>query len=281
LHGIVHNRLTGVSAGGTLSRQSRRDLVARDFFETTQGALERLNPTERKLFDYVVKNMDKVKDFSIQRFAEECYLSTTTIFRFAQKLGFTGYSDFVNSLLVTEHRRHASGVPTVLHSKAYADEYLKNVLEAIRVMPSEKVARVLEVLARNPNVYILCDCNASELGRYCEKLFLAIGRRTYCPEADYQVTAMRDLIEDGDLLVVLSYSGEEPALLQIVERIFLDKRPFMLSLTRADDNTVQSKSDVNFCVFADEIETNNIKLTSQVAMLMILELLVYETLDAR
>jgi RpiR family glv operon transcriptional regulator len=225
--------------------------------------------------------MDKVKDFSIQHFAEECYLSTTTIFRFAQTLGFTGYSDFVNSLLVTEHRNHTANVPAVLHNKAYADEYLKNVMEAIRVMPSEKVARVLEVLARKPNVYILCDCNASELGRYCEKLFLAIGRRTYYPEADYQVTAMRDLIEDDDLLIVLSYSGEEPALIQIIERIFLDKRPFMLSLTRADNNTVQNMSDVNFYVFADEIEINSINLTSQVAMLMILELLVYETLDAK
>ena len=38
-------------------------------------------------------------------------------------------------------------------------------------------------------------------------------------------------------------------------------------------------SDVNFYVFADEIEMNGINLTSQVAMLMILELLVYETLD--
>jgi RpiR family glv operon transcriptional regulator len=254
--------------------------MARDFFEATQGALERLNQTERKLFDYVVKNMDEVKDFSIQRFAAERYLSTTTIFRFAQKLGFSGYSDFINSLLVTEHRSRAASVPSVLHNKAYADEYLKNVMEAVRVMPAEKVARVLEVLARKPNVYILCDSHASELGRYCEKLFLAIGRRTYFPEVEYHTVAVMDLLENDDLLIVLSYSGEEMALIKTVERLFLDKRPFLLSITRADNNTIQNMSDVNFYVFADEIELNGISLTSQVAMLMILELLVYETLDA-
>jgi RpiR family glv operon transcriptional regulator len=253
--------------------------MARDFFEATQGALERLNQTERRLFDYVVKNMDQVKDLSIQRFAEERYLSTTTIFRFAQKLGFAGYSDFINSLLVTEHRSHAANVPAVLHNKTYIDEYLKNVMEAIRVLPAEKVARVLALLARKPNVYILCDSNASELGRYCEKLFLAIGRRTYFPEVDYQVVAMMDLVEDDDLLIVLSYSGEEPALIETIERIFLDTRPFLLSITRADNNTIQNMSDINFYVFADEILLNGINLTSQVAMLMILELLVYETLD--
>jgi RpiR family glv operon transcriptional regulator len=254
--------------------------MARDFFEATQGSLERLNQTERKLFDYVVKHMDSVKDLSIQRFASERYLSTTTIFRFTQKLGFTGYSDFINSLLVTEHRSHTANVPSVLRSKAYADEYLKNVMEAVRVMPAQKIAQVLEVLARKPNVYILCDSDANDLGRYCEKLFLGLGRRTYFPEVAYQVVALMDLVEDDDLLIVLSYSGEEPALIETVERLFYDKRPFLLSITRADNNTIQNMSDVNFYMFADEIELNGINLTSQLAMLMILELLVYESLDA-
>jgi RpiR family glv operon transcriptional regulator len=255
--------------------------MARDFFDVTQGALERLNKSERSLFDYVVKNMETVKDFSIQRFAAERYLSTTTIFRFAQKLGFTGYSDFINSLLVTEHHHHALKVPSVLRDKVYADEYLKNVIEAVRVMPDEKVARALEVLVRKPNAYILCGTHANELGRYCEKLFLAIGCRAYFPEVGYQLTAMMDMLEDDDLLMVLSYSGEERELIQTIEHIFLTKRPFLLSLTRADNNTVQNMSDINFYVFADEIELNGINLTSQVAMLIILELLVYKTLDAK
>jgi RpiR family glv operon transcriptional regulator len=254
--------------------------MARDFFDATQGALERLNQTERKLFDYVVKNMDSVKDLPIQRFAAEHYLSTTTIFRFAQKLGFSGYSDFINSLLVTEHRSHTVNVPAVLRNKVYVDEYLKNVMETVRVMPAEKIARVLEVLKRKPNVYILCDSNANDLGRYCEKLFLGIGRRTYFPEVDYQVVALMDLVENDDLLIVLSYSGDEPTLVETVERIFFNKRPFLLSVTRADNNSIQNISDVNFYMFADEIELNGINLTSHIAMLMVLELLVYESLDA-
>jgi RpiR family glv operon transcriptional regulator len=254
--------------------------MARDFFEATQGAVERLNATERKLFEYVVKNMGQVKDLSIQRFAREQYLSTTTIFRFAKKLGFTGYTDFINSLLVTEHRMAAANVPSVVRRRAYADEYLKNVVEAVRVMPTEKVARVVEVLRDQVAVYILCDSNASELGRYCEKLFLGIGRKTYYPEVGYQVVAMMDLIQSGDLLIVLSYSGEDPALVETVERLFLDRRPFLMSITRADNNSIQNMSDVNFYMFADEIESHGINLTSQIAMLMILELIVYQTLDA-
>ncbi|MDR0626307.1 MAG: MurR/RpiR family transcriptional regulator [Bifidobacteriaceae bacterium] len=254
--------------------------MARDFFEATQGARERLNQTERRLFDYVVRNMDTVKEYSIQRFAKECYLSTTTIFRFARKLGFAGYSDFINSLLVTEHRNRTASVPTVLHSKAYAEEYLKNVMEAVRVMPQRKVDQVLTVLRTKPSVYILTDDNANELGRYCEKLFLGLGLRTYFPEVGYQVTAMLELVRPGDLLIVLSYSGEDPKVIETMERLLAEKAPSILSVTRADNNSVQSMSDINFYVFADEVSLNGINLTSQVGMLMILELLVYQTLDA-
>ncbi|MDR0500451.1 MAG: MurR/RpiR family transcriptional regulator [Coriobacteriales bacterium] len=252
--------------------------MAQDFFLATQDALPKLNQTERALFDYVVRNMDKVKGMSIQQLANDRYLSKTTILRFAKKLGFTGYRDFTHSLLITEHRVHTAAVPDVLHNKPYADEYLKNVTEAVRVLPENKVERVLEFLARKPNVYVVADENCNDIGRYAERLFLGLGLRTYFPEVPYQVTAMLDLIRDGDLLVLLSFSGEDRTLVSTVEHILFEHKPLCVSITRADNNTIQNMSDVNFYVFADEIKQNSINLTSRVAMLMILELLVYRML---
>ncbi len=254
--------------------------MSSDFFDVTQKTHPRLNQTERALFDYVVKNMDKVKNMSIQKLAAERYLSTTTIFRFTQKLGFSGYSDFVNSLLITAHHNPRSDVPDVMQKKQYSQEYLKNVMEAVRVMPREKVALVHEVLERRPNVYIVTDEHTNDVGRYCERLFMGLGLRTYFPEVAYQVNAVLDLIEDGDLLIALSYSGQDANLIHIVERIFLDKHPFLLSVTRADNNAIQNMSDANFYVFADEIRLHDIDLTSRVSMLMILELLVYDAIAA-
>ncbi|MDR2348009.1 MAG: MurR/RpiR family transcriptional regulator [Bifidobacteriaceae bacterium] len=254
--------------------------MARDFFEATQGARSRLNQTEQRLFDYVVRNMDAVKEYSIQRFARECYLSTTTIFRFARKLGFAGYTDFINSLLVTEHHNRSATVPAALKSKSYSDEYLKNVIETVRVIPQASVARVLEALRAEPNVYILCDADANDIGRYCERLLLGLGLRTYFPEAGYQVTAMMDQVRDGDLVIALSYSGDDPQLVTALERVLSGADAFLMSITRADNNTIQAMSDANFYVFADEVAINGINMTSQVGILIVLELLAYQALDA-
>ena len=105
---------------------------------------------------------------------------------------------------------------------------------------------------------------------------MGIGLYTYFPETGYQVQAMLDRMEDRDLLIVLSYSAQEPELLITIDRIFAKKKPFLLSITRADNNLIQNMSDVNFYIFVDEIVMHNINLTTHVPILMILELIVYE-----
>ena len=250
--------------------------MAGDFFEATQETIRNLNQTERQLFDYVVKNMDDVKLMSIQKFAATQFLSTTTIFRFTQKLGFSGYSDFINSLLVTAHSHQDTVLPDFAMSKDYGEEYLKNAIEAIRVMSPKQVEEVMALLAHKPNIYILTDENAHVIGQYCERLFIGLDFHAYFPETAYQKQNLVNRISSRDMILALSYSGQDATLLDFIKRVFLKERPYLLSVTRADNNPLESLSDANFYVFADEIRISGMDLTSSVTMLMIVELLIYE-----
>ncbi len=252
--------------------------MSKNFFEATYANLSKLNDTERALFDYVVKNISRVKQLSIQKLASECFLSTTTVFRFTQKLGFEGYSDFVSALLVTDFAVPSPTVPPVFRAKRYSEEYLKNIYEAVRVMPEPHIRRVTAKLSERPDVYILADGHSADIGRYAERLFLSLGLRAYFPEADYQFVHVYNNIKDADVLVALSFTGKNQTVVSALEQIMSRHKPFLLSLTRADNNIVQNMSDVNFYVFADEVIHGGIELTSRVAMLTILELLVYEHL---
>jgi len=252
--------------------------MIQDFFEATQNVLPKLNQTDRELFEYVIKNIDQVKDMSIQKFATKRFLSTTTIFRFVQKLGFSGYTDFINSLLVTSHQAKNKDmeVPKTLHNKNYNEGYLKNIIEAVRVMPGDLITQVMDVLASTPKIYIFTDDHAVPIGQYIEKMFLGLGFMAYFPEAAYQMQNLPGVIKKGDMIIALSYSGQDANLINIIERVFIHERPFLLSVTRADNNVLESLSDVNFYVFAEEIRINGMDLTSNVPMLTVLELLVYE-----
>ena len=250
--------------------------MIKDFFETTQETIRELNQTERQLFDHVVKNMDKVKNMTIQKFASDWLVSTTTIFRFTQKLGFSGYADFINSLLVTSHNQQNAVLPDVVVGRRYSEEYLKNAMEAVRVMSPQLVEGVITTLICQPDIYILTDANTHAIGQYCERLFIGLGFHAYFPEAAYQMQNLVNHIRSQDMIIALSYSGQDAMMLDFVEKVFLRERPYLLSITRADNNPLDSLSDANFYVFAEEIRLHGMNLTSSVPMLMILELLVYE-----
>jgi len=250
-----------------------------DFFEATGENIRNLNHTERKLFDYVVKNMNEVKEMSIQKFAAEQFLSTTTIFRFTQKLGFTGYSDFINSLLVTVHSHQCERLPEMA-TRDYRENYLKNAMEAVRVMSSKQVEKVVDLLRQKPRIYILTDDNTHTIGQYCERLFIGLGFHAYFPDIPYLRQNLVNRIRSQDMIIALSYSGQDEGLIDFIQRVFLTERPHLLSITRADNNLLESLSDSNFYVFADEITVPGMNLTSSVAMLMIVELLAYEYMSA-
>ncbi|MCL2856585.1 MAG: MurR/RpiR family transcriptional regulator [Oscillospiraceae bacterium] len=251
-----------------------------DFYDATSEAIHDLNQTERQLFDYVIKNIEIVKYMSIQKFAAERFLSTTTIFRFTQKLGFSGYSDFINSLLVTSHSRQDTVMPDIVVGRGYSEEYLRNAMEAVRVMSPKQVEEVVSRLADKPSIYILTDDNSHTLGQYCERLFIGLGFHAYFPETAYQMQNLVNRIRGKDMILALSYSGRDTSLIDFIERVFLAERPYLLSVTRADNNALESLSDANFYVFADKILVPGMDLTSGVTMLMIVELLIYEYIAA-
>ncbi len=253
--------------------------MVNNFFELTNKVLPHLNATERVLFDYVVKNMDEVKNMSIQKFAKTNFLSTTTIFRFTQKLGFEGYSDFQKSLIIASYDAEKSQIPNVINKKSYSEEYLKNVIETIRVLPEEKIKKFKEYLTGERCIYILCDESTNDIGRYCEKLFMLAGHRTYFPEVNYQFQSVYDHISDEDVVIALSYFGNDVNHIDSIEKILHKKKPLLVSITRADNNILQNMSDINFYVFADEIKINDIDLTTRVSMIMILELIIYDKLS--
>jgi len=255
--------------------------MAQDFFKATQETVRDLNKTERDLFEYVVKNIHNVKQMSIREFAESKFLSTATIFRFAQKLGFSGYTDFAESLIVTAHMQQQENIeaPTIIKGQNNRESYLKNILETTRVMSEKQVEEVVELLKQKPNIYILTDDKTHTLGQYCERLFIGLKFHAYFPETAYQRQNLVNKIGSSDMILALSYSGEDSTLLDFVERVFLKQKPYLLSITRAENNPLENLSDTNFYVFADEIKTGAMDLTSGVAMLMLVELLAYEFMN--
>lgn len=193
-------------------------MTANDFFDITTDKLDKLNVTEKKIFDYVVKNMDEVKQMSIRQFAQECYISTATIYRFIKKLGFDGYKEFIAVLKITDMSRTKAVIPNVMKYKGYREDYLKNLIETVRVIRKEQVKRFHEVLKKDPQIYLFGYGLTVEAARYIEHLFLAFGLRAMLAYEDYEIENAIDHMTDDDVVIVMSYSGKTKKIIDTLEK---------------------------------------------------------------
>lgn len=251
-----------------------------DFFEQANPRLPQLNANERKLFDYVVHNIREMPSCSIRKMAQDNYVSTTTIVRFVKKLGFEGYRDFQNSIYVTLHSIDKTEVPAALRQKAYSEEYLKNIIESVRVLTPASIEKFKAALRPGVNIYFFGEELDREPAHYAYRLFTMLGYPTYFPTDGYEVHSMLSHLKDEDILFLFSLTGESKGAIQIVEQARLKCKPLVASITWSGNNSLQNLSDLDFYLFADKLVYQGYDLTSRISMLAIVETLAYHLLSS-
>ena len=247
-----------------------------DFYEKTSANMPKLSTTEQNIFNYIIKNLHLVKNMSIRELADKCFVSTTTLFRFVQKLGYEGYSDFIEAVKSTEQETRKIHIPNIVRDDNYRDSYLKNVVEAVKVITDEKIEKFNAIFNRNPHIYILGEGLSREAAHYFYRLLTTIGFNVELPSEEFEFSSILRRIKRDDVLLVLSYSGNNKSVIHQIERIFAISTPKIISFTRADNNAIQNMSDLNFYVFADEISCEGVDVTSRAGMIAIMETLLYK-----
>lgn len=250
-----------------------------DFYEFSSKSMGKLNATETKLLDYVLGHMDELSHMNIRTMSRNCYVSTATVFRFVKKLGFAGFSEFIEMVGQSNSQiLKPAEVPQSLANKEYMQEYLKNIIEGVRVIRPEQIQRFLEALDRNPRVYLIGQGLGLPVACYCDHLFTAFGYDTYRPEEEFEFRATLARVQDNDLCIFFSYSGNNQKISQIIQYLRANTKAFLVSITRADNNLVQSMSDLNFYIFADQLTHGDIDITSRISMIAVIEDLLYSKL---
>ncbi|MBR3228421.1 MAG: SIS domain-containing protein, partial [Erysipelotrichaceae bacterium] len=109
-----------------------------------------------------------------------------------------------------------------------------------------------------------------------KRLLVSCGYNVETPVEEYEFKRVLKKIKRDDILFVLSYNGNNKSVIHRIERIFAISTPSIISITRSDNNAIQNMSDLNFYIFADEVEYEGEDITSRIGMIAIIETLMYK-----
>ncbi len=253
-----------------------------NFFEIVNSHLSDLTANEQTLFDYVVKNMDRIKNKGIREVAAETFVSTATFLRFVKKIGFSGFSEFISvvKFTVLSKNDNQHSMPFTVEQKDYREEYLKNIEESVRVIQPTKLHEVVNKLAEHPDVYFFSKGISKHAAEYICYLYSMAGFNVHYPrDHDYRKLSVGQ-VSGNDLVFIMTYGGNDGEMLDMVRQFLkMPVRPLLVSVTEADNNTIQNLSDFNFYIFTDGVEINGVDISSRISTIAIMELILYQYIE--
>lgn len=246
-----------------------------DFYQICSEKRNQLSESEKNILDYVLRHVKETAGYSIRELAGKCYVSTASIFRLVKKLGFEGYTDFIDAV-----RSADKDTERVYKSKPEKtmNGYLLNIVESLKVISEAKMEQFKQIMIRYPKIYILASGLSQDVANYIYRILTIYGYQVEMPKEDYEVSFAARRAKKDDVVLVFSYSGDNEKDLEQLNRIFANATPTIISFTRADNNEIQNMSDLNFYTFADELVVDGQDITSRCAMLAVFEVLMYQTI---
>ena len=194
----------------------------------------KLSKSERVIVDKI-KDMDlDLAKLHIGEFANLLELSNSTITRFAQKLGFDGYSEL------------KFNISQKLQSpKSLSQEIYKNFIDSCKAFDDKTIDFIKSLASFGKIAVIGIGSSGLCANEFVYKLNeMNIINSDYAKEP-YAIELLTNSLNKEDLLIALSLSGENTNLLEGVDNA-LEKGAKILSLTRSPKSTLAQKSDFVF-----------------------------------
>ncbi|EMG27457.1 putative RpiR family transcriptional regulator [Listeria fleischmannii 1991] len=233
---------------------------------------------------YIVTNAEAVKTMHITQLAKECYTSPATIVRMCKKLGYNGYTDFKQDLVLNLHKwffekQEVYNRGYIYPNKAAIEigEVITNLtingmIKSVQFLDSELVTDLAKVLFEAERIDFY-GCGVSNLvAQDFSYRFLRSGKNTSAFADSHIQISQAQQSDTGCVAVGISYSGETKEVIAALE-IAKQLGAYTLSFTAEGDNSLTQVADCNISVAQIEHPEGYVAAASRIEMLHVMDII--------
>ena len=230
-----------------------------------------LNPGEFRVYNFVASHMDTVHEMNIRQLAGAVGVSTTTVLRFCEKSGCSGYTELKYRLRQAAAAQNKGGNFDAVPAVQYINCTAKDPAFA------DKLAHAAEIFANADLVILSGDGESGALIRYGVYLFHSIGKAAFLAEQGYGTACPSGKIRTAALL--LTSQGDSEGILSVMN-IYKRAGAALVSITNGEQCPAAQISDINFSCCMPEVSRSfgdrHTELASQIPVVYLLERLAAE-----
>ena len=223
-----------------------------------QDVYPEFTQSEKQLADYFLNHLQEVSTSSAKDLAEKVGTSAPTIVRFSRTLGYSGFPALKMDILMSEKSdvmdltQELTENETVARLVSTMYSHRLATLDHVRGLIDEATTEKAVAALCKANTVYLCGIGGSSIvcQDFQQKLS-RIGIRTIHVQDAHVMMMMMTGIQEGDVLVAVSYSGETKEVIETV-RIAKEKNATVLSISQLGKTSLNRLSDLQFYVPSEE-----------------------------
>lgn len=230
-----------------------------------------LSSAQRSVVTFMLENVERLPNLTTREIADEVHTSPATLIRLAKNLGFDGFAPLKAEYLEEQRylQRHVDSVDpnTPFKRGDRAATIAQNMAALHRGAIDDTLAlltrgtqlnEAISLLAKAHTIFVVATSMPLLAAQWFQLNMMRIGRRvTVTPISGEQLFAA-GLAQQGDCVIVASYSGETPDTVAAA-RLYRKLGLPIVSITSIGSNTVRDLADISLSITSRE------KLYSKIA----------------
>lgn len=243
--------------------------------------IDHLSVSEHAVAAFILENPAEASQMSIQKLASKTFVSTSAVIRMCRTLGFEGYKEFRNSLIVQlalEDRntviendlsklKKSSDIARVITSNSI--QSLQETMSLFDPETAEKCASLI----RKGHVTRLFGLGASFITAkdFYLKL-LRVNKTCQCDEDLHSQLISAKNSSSEDVAIIFSYSGQTSEMLDCL-KILKENRTPVIAITRFASTPISWQADYVLYTSSNEALMRIAAMSSRLSQLMLVDIL--------
>ncbi|MCR6514022.1 MurR/RpiR family transcriptional regulator [Clostridium sp. LY3-2] len=252
-----------------------------DVIEFIKQNYDNFTEREKKIADYLIKTKESIIELSAKEIADKTDTSAPTVVRFSKKLGFSSLNEMKLKLSISlEKKEEPNGFEYLdksLETKSIIYGIKNSIHQAVDstvdLISEEELDKAIKLLVNAKNIYVFSIGSSHLVGLDLYYKLSRINKRCIVHSDTHLQITSSVLMEEGDVAVAISYSGETREILKCTENAKKKGAP-VISITRAAvNNKLEGLSDITLKVPFRERSLREGAISSRISQLAIIDML--------
>jgi len=225
-----------------------------------------LPKNQQKIADFYLENFDRIPFLNVQRVSEATHASSASTVRFAQRIGFKGFSELRDEIAATlqTHLNGKSIFPLFDDSKlkqdiltSVANQDISNINKTINANERENFDKVIDLILSSERIFTLGLGISHLLAKIISYQLTQVGffSNTF---TNNQSTFLEQILfmDEDDLLIALSFPPYSKATIEAAN--FAKARKLkVVAITNKKSSPITFSSDVSLIVSSENMLYTN------------------------